>query len=142
MKPQIYFASIMLVAFSVSSCSKKDNGAGQQPQAGQQQPSSVQEKEDVPIMQIVPIPNQDKLVISTNDAEQILKAAGLSESQIQEHGSSIREGLANSGAVRITINNIVEVGFAVRGDDVLISSRTKGYSIYNIKTGWKNVQKQ
>jgi hypothetical protein len=34
----------------------------------------------------------------------------------------------------------VEAGFAVRGDEIFISSRSRGYFIYNINTGWVNVQ--
>ncbi|MEJ2647972.1 MAG: hypothetical protein P8016_06140 [Sedimentisphaerales bacterium] len=90
--------------------------------------------------QVVPVPNRDVLVLDANEVVQILRAAGFSNEQILEYGPSIRDGLARSGAVRILINKVVEAGFAVKGDDVYISTRSRGYFIYNINTGWVNMQ--
>jgi hypothetical protein len=91
-------------------------------------------------IQVVPIPNQNVLLLNSDQIVQILKAAGFDDEQIIEYGPSIRDGLARSGAVRILINNVVEAGFAVKGDEVFISTRSRGYFIYNIKTGWVNMQ--
>ncbi len=91
-------------------------------------------------MQVVPVPNQDVLDLNADEIVQILRASGFTDQQIQEYGWSIREGLLRSGAVRILINNVVEAGYAVRGDEVFISTRSRGYFIYNINTGWVNVQ--
>jgi hypothetical protein len=93
-------------------------------------------------IQVVPIPNQDVLVLNADQLVQILRAAGFSDPQIDEYGWSIRDGLARSGAVRILIDNTVETGFAVKGDDVYISSRSRGYWIYNINTGFVNMQRR
>jgi hypothetical protein len=91
-------------------------------------------------MQIIPIPNQEILVLNADEIVLILRASGFTDQQIQEYGWSVRDGLARSGAVRILIDNVVEAGFAVRGDEIFISSRSRGYFIYNINTGWVNVQ--
>ena len=93
-------------------------------------------------IQVVPIPNQDVLVLNADELVQILRAAGFSDPQIDEYGWSIRDGLARSGAVRILIDNTVEAGFAVKGDDVYISSRSRGYWIYNINTGFVNMHRK
>lgn len=138
MKHLIYFIAAILIAVSVSSCSKKNNDTGQPPQAGQRQPASVQQ---VSGFKVVPVPNQSKLVLRMDEIEQILKKAGFSDSQIQQYGTSILDGLANAGAVRILIDDKVEAGFAVRDDEVFVSSRSKGYFVYNIKTGWVDVKR-
>jgi hypothetical protein len=88
---------------------------------------------------IVPVPNQHVLTLNANEVVEILRAAGFSDSQIEQYGWSVREGLAKSGAVRILIDNKVEAGFAIRGEEVYISTRSRGYFIYNINTGWANM---
>lgn len=90
-------------------------------------------------IQVVPVPNQNVLSLNADEIVQILRQVGFTDQQIQKYGWSIREGLAKSGAVRILIDDVVEAGFAVRGDEVFISSRSRGYWIYNINTGWVNV---
>jgi hypothetical protein len=155
MKSIMFCLTIMLVVTTVSSCSKKDNNNTQQPQSGQEQSSLTketeqneqeptpepQQNEQSPKMEVVPVPNQDVIVLNAEQITEILKKSGFSNTQIQECGYSIREGLAKSGAVRIMIDNKVEAGFAVRGDEVYISTRARGYFIYNIKTGWVNSTK-
>jgi hypothetical protein len=89
---------------------------------------------------VVPVPNQHVLTLNANEIVEILRAAGFSDSQIDEYGWSVREGLAKSGAVRILIDKKVEAGFAIRGEEVYISTRSRGYFIYNINTGWANMQ--
>ena len=159
MKSIIYRITIILVVVSVSSCSKKNNDNAQQPQTGQEQSSVAQEKdpnvntqepssvdtpvnEQVPPLKVVAVPNQDKLTLSNDKILEILKKAGFTDAQIQDCSASISDGLAQAGAVRITINDAVEAGIAIRGNDIYISTRSKGYFIYNIKTGWRNMQNQ
>lgn len=89
-------------------------------------------------IKVVPVPNQDTLTLSEDEMLQILKRIGFTDSQIQEHSFSIRDGLSKSGAVRIIIDGKVEAGFAIKGDEVYVSSRSKGYHIYNINIGWIN----
>lgn len=68
----------------------------------------------------------------------IMKAAGYSNEQIQKYGWSVRDGLAKSGAVRIMKNSAIEAGFAIKGDEIYISSRSTGRYIFNVNTGWVN----
>ena len=89
---------------------------------------------------VVPVPNQYVLSLNADEIVQILRASGFTDSQIEKYGWSVREGLARSGAVRILIDKVVEAGFAVRGDDIYISTRSRGYFIYNINTGWVKMQ--
>ena len=85
---------------------------------------------------IVPVPNQNTLALRGDEIVQILSRAGLSPEQIKQYGWEVREALRTSGAARIMINKTVEAGFAVRGDQIYISTRDRGYWIYNINTGW------
>ena len=88
---------------------------------------------------VVPVPNQYILTLNANEVVQIMRASGFTDEQIYEFGPSVRDGLAKSGAVRILIDNKVEAGFAARGEEIYISTRSRGYFIYNINTGWVNV---
>ena len=90
-------------------------------------------------IKIVPVPNQNTLVLKADEIIKILRVIGFDQEQIEEYGWSVREGLARSGAVRIMIDGTVEAGFAIRGDEVYISSRSGHYYIYNVNTGWVNV---
>ena len=125
MKSIFYYTVIISIAISAGSCSKKKNDDSQQQNN----------------IQVVSVPNQDVIVLDADQTVEILKKAGFSDSQIKQHGSSIREGLAKSGAVRILIDNVVEAGFAARGDQIYVSTRSNGYYIYNIKTGWVDMQR-
>lgn len=95
----------------------------------------VEQKSNI---KIVPVPSQDVLSLNADEMMQILSRIGFTDSQIQEHSFSVRDGLSKSGAVRIFIDDVVQAGLAVRGDEVFISSRNNGQFIYNIKTGWIN----
>lgn len=107
---------------------------------GTEQLSTEEEKNQSAKVEIVPVPNQDVIVLNAEETIQILRAAGFSDNQILEYGPAIREGLAKSGAVRILIDKVVEAGLATKGDDIYISTRSRGYFIYNINTGWVNMQ--
>jgi len=89
-------------------------------------------------IKIVPVPNQEVLVLNADEIVKILKVVGFTNEQIGEYGWSVREGLAKSGAVRVMVDGKVEAGFAIKGDEIYISSLSRGYHIYNINTGWVN----
>ena len=89
-------------------------------------------------IKIVPVPNRETLVLKADEIIQILRVVGFSQDQIEEYGWSVRDGLARSGAVRVMVDGSVEAGFAIRGDEIYISSRS-GHYIYNVNTGWVNI---
>ena len=93
-------------------------------------------------IKIVPIPSQDILELYPDEVMLILQRIGFTDEQIREHAWSVREGLAKSGAVRIMVNGTIEAGFAIRGDEIYISSRSRGRFIYNINTGWVGEQQR
>lgn len=90
-------------------------------------------------IQIIPLSNRDVLVLNADDVIQVMRRAGFSDSQILEYGPELREGLAQSGAAQVRINNRVEAVFAVnrdQGECVYIATRLRGNSIYNLNSGW------
>ena len=152
MKSFLYCISILTISLAVCSCSKKDNSDNQQTPGKQElvseinnteqaQPEQVSESNEIiqnTNIKIVPVPSQETLTISPEDAILILQAIDFSDSQVQDLAPVVCDALSKSGAVRILIDDEVQAGLAVRGDEVFISSRTKGQFIYNIKTGWVN----
>ena len=91
-------------------------------------------------IQILPMANQDVLDLTGTDIVQIMRAAGFTDMQIREYGRSVRDGIANNGAVQVRIDDTVEVVFAAKEDKVYISTLSRGHFIYDIRTGWPNAQ--
>lgn len=90
-------------------------------------------------IRIVPLSNRNVLVLNADDIIQIMRRAGFSDRQILEYGPSVREGLAQSGAVQVRIDNKVEAVFAInldQGNNVYISTRLRGNFIYSVGSGW------
>ncbi len=90
-------------------------------------------------IRIVPLSNRNVITLNADDVIQVMRRAGFSDRQILEYGPDLREGLAQSGAVQVRINNKVEAVFAVnldQGDCVYISTRLRGNFIYNVGSGW------
>jgi len=89
-------------------------------------------------IQIVPLSNRNVLVLNADDVIQVMRRAGFSDRQILEYGPDLRNGLAQSGAVQVRINDKVEAVFAVnldQGNNVYISTRLRGNFIYNVGSG-------
>jgi hypothetical protein len=90
-------------------------------------------------IRIVPLGNRSVLTLSADDVIQVMRRAGFSDQQILQYGPELRDGLAQSGAVQVRVNDKVEAVFAVnrdQGDCVYISTRLRGNFIYNVKSGW------
>ena len=89
-------------------------------------------------IQVMAMSNRSVLTLTADDVVQVMKAAGFSDTQIWEHGTAVRDGLARSGAVQVKIDDTVEVVFAAKDDFIYISTRLRGHFVYNIQTGWVN----
>ncbi len=87
-------------------------------------------------IQVIPLGSRSVLNLDADSVITIMRQAGFSNEQIIEYGTEVRDGLAQSGAVQIKVNRKVEAIFAVNGDDIYISTRLRGYFIYNVNTGW------
>jgi len=90
-------------------------------------------------LEVVPLRYQEKqdvLTLSSDDTVRVMRKAGFSDIQILEYGTDLHNSLSRVGAAQIKINKRLEAVFAINGDAVYISSRLRGNSIYNVKTGW------
>jgi hypothetical protein len=90
-------------------------------------------------IQIIPLSSSNVLALGADDLIEVMRRAGFSDEQILEHGPDVHDGLAQSGAVQVRVNNRVEAVFAInrdRGDCVYISTRVRGNFIYNVGSGW------
>lgn len=90
-------------------------------------------------IQIVPLSSSSVLVLSPDNLVEVMRRAGFSDEQIVQYGPDIYDGLSQSGAVQVRVNNRVEAVIAVnrdRGDCVYISSASRGNFIYNVQSGW------
>ncbi len=87
-------------------------------------------------IQVIPLSSRGVLDLDASHIVEIMRRAGFSDMQIVEYGEQVHDGLAQSGAVQIKIGRKVEAIFAVNGNDIYISTRLRGYFIYNINAGW------
>ncbi len=87
-------------------------------------------------IQVTPMSNRSVLTLTADDIVEVMRVTGFSDMQIWEHGTTLRDGLAKSGAVQIKVDGTVEAVFAINGDSVYVSTRLRGHFIYNLQTGW------
>ena len=87
-------------------------------------------------IEVIPLNSRSVLELSADNVVDIMRAAGFTDEQIIENGTAVRDGLAQTGAVEIKIHRRVEAIFAVKDQDVYISTQLRGLFIYNINTGW------
>ena len=99
-------------------------------------PATAESFDEESIIQILPLGNNDVLALTAADVVQVMRATGFSDKQIYEHGTAVRDGMAESGAVQIKIDGTIKAVFTVKGDSVYINS-SKGPLVYNVKTGWQ-----
>ena len=79
--------------------------------------------------------NGDVIALSAEDIVRVMQQAGLSDEQILELGTDLRNALASSGAAQIQVGEVVEAIFAVRGNYLHVSSYHRGSFIFNSETG-------
>ena len=87
-------------------------------------------------IRVLPVSANNVLILSADDIIQIMQRTGFTDDQIVELGPDVQRNLATYGGAQITIRGRMEVIFAIDGDDIFISSLTRGSFVYNIKTGW------
>jgi hypothetical protein len=80
------------------------------------------------------------LQLSADDVVAVMRRAGFTNEQIWEHGTAVRDGLAQAGAVFIKVNNKIEAMFVVKDENIQIYTLSRGYFVYNINSGWQRVE--
>lgn len=90
-------------------------------------------------IQIVPLSSSSVLVLSADSLVEVMRRAGFSDEQILQYGPDVYDGLSQSGAIQVRVNDRVEAVIAINrdhGDCVYIASASRGNSIYNVQSGW------
>ena len=86
-------------------------------------------------IRIVAVPNQEVITLNPDEVVQIMLKVGFSGDQIEQYAWEVWDGLARSGEVRVIINDSVEAAFAVRNSRIYISSRSRGYFVFDVNEG-------
>ena len=63
----------------------------------------------------------------------IMRRAGLSDQQVLELGTDLRNTLASAGAAQIVCDKKVEAILVVDGDRIRAATRQRGSFVYNVK---------
>jgi hypothetical protein len=92
-------------------------------------------------IQVIPLNNRDVLTLSADDIVNVMRRAGFSDMQILQFGTEVRNALLQSGAAQIKIHRKTEAVFAIKGDDVYITTRLRGNFVYNVNAGWISVSR-
>ena len=82
---------------------------------------------------VVALNNQDVVALDANDMVRIMRRAGLSDQQVLDLGTDLRNALASAGAAHVVCEKKVEVIFVVDGDVVRATTRHRGTFIYDVK---------
>ena len=91
------------------------------------------------VIQVIPKSSSGGVFdLSSDDVVTIMRQAGFSNEQILEHGTAVRDGLAQSGAVLIKVDRKIEAIFVISGEDINISTLSRGLFVYNINRGWQS----
>jgi hypothetical protein len=75
---------------------------------------------------VTPITVGDAAAISAHDLAEAMLRAGFSREQILRDGPVVRNALATSGGAQLRSGKLVEALFAVHGDRLYVTSRTRG----------------
>ena len=88
--------------------------------------ASVDRSIDLTQQSVTPITTGDATGISAHDLAEAMLRAGFSREEILREGPAVRNALATSGGARLREGNLVEALFAVHGDRLYVTSRTRG----------------
>jgi hypothetical protein len=75
---------------------------------------------------VTPITVGDASAISAHDLAEAMLRAGFTRAQILRDGPAVRNALATSGGAQLRSGKLVEALFAVHGDRLYVTSRTRG----------------
>jgi hypothetical protein len=75
---------------------------------------------------VIPITVGEVTAVSAHDLAEAMLRAGFSREQILRDGPAVRNALATSGGAQLRSGKLVEALFAVHGDRLYVTSRTRG----------------
>jgi hypothetical protein len=85
--------------------------------------------------QLTPLSNQSTIRLSAEDIVLMMRQVGFSDEQILDLGATMRDGLLNSGAAQLEINDKIEAIFAVNKKLIYVATRSRGSFIYDVESG-------
>jgi hypothetical protein len=83
--------------------------------------------------EVIPGNNREVAALNAEDIARIMLRAGFSYELIMELGTDLRNELLLSGAAQINVQKNAEALFAVKGNYIYVSSRSKGSFIYDFQ---------
>lgn len=86
-----------------------------------------------PDAQVVVLNNQQVVALDADDVVRVMRRAGLSDRQILDLGTDLRNALASAGAAQIRVGKKIEAIFAVDRPYLHASSRRRGSFIYDLQ---------
>lgn len=75
---------------------------------------------------VTPITLEDSADVSAYDLAEAMLMAGFTPDQILKDGPAIRNALATSGGAQVRYNHVAEALFAIHGQELYVTSRTRG----------------
>lgn len=84
---------------------------------------------------VTPLTVGDAWVVSAADLAEAMARAGFDRQAILQHGPAIRNALAAGGGAQVRANHVVNALFAVHGDRLYVTSRTRGTFIQRLNRG-------
>jgi hypothetical protein len=86
-------------------------------------------------LRVVPQENRDQAELTADDILRVMERVGFSDAQILQLGPDLHRALQRSGAAEIKLGKKTEMAFGVNGEQLFITSRTRGTFVYNISKG-------
>jgi hypothetical protein len=83
--------------------------------------------------EVVALPNRQVVELNSDDVVKVMLRSGFPDEAVLELGTDLRNALAVQGSARIRIGKRTEALFAVVGDYLHVSSRTRGSFIYDLE---------
>lgn len=115
--PQMFIGLILVSALSLAGCASSETAY------------------DSAKPQITPLSNQSTISLNAEEIVHMMRQVGFSDEQILDLGATMRDGLFNSGAAQLEINNKIEAIFAVNKKLIYVATRLRGSFIYDVETG-------
>jgi hypothetical protein len=75
---------------------------------------------------VTPVTVGEATSVEARDLADAMLRAGFSPEQILADGPAVRNALATSGGAQVRYGKVAEAIFAIHGDDLYITSRTRG----------------
>ena len=84
---------------------------------------------------VVPFSNSSAMVLDAEDIVHVMEIAGFTPPQIWKLGGDLRDALMQLGGAKMRMGKgRVEVIYAIQGDLVWITTRTRGLFVYDVKS--------